>query len=64
MDVEHIVPKKEGGIESRCLKFDSVLNKIKHFHCAKLGSMSPCIYHDLYAGCFREDVALGSFHKL
>ena len=58
VDVACIVPKKEGGIESRCLKFNSILNKIKNFHVSSLGNMAPCIYHDLYAGCFREDVSL------
>ena len=43
---------------SHSLKEDSVLNHIRHFHCARLGMMMPCIHHDIFAGCAREDICL------
>ena len=43
---------------SHCLKEDSILNKIRYFHCARLGMMMPCVHHDIFAGCAREDICL------
>ena len=40
-DVENITTGDAGFIQSRGLKFDSVLNEIKYFHCANIGSMTP-----------------------
>ena len=41
---------KASGKDARGLKEDSVLNQIPYFHVAKLGSIPPCIMHDVYQG--------------
>lgn len=48
----------ETNSEAYGLKGNSPLNKISHFHVANVGTMAPCLDHDLFAGCAREDVSM------
>ena len=32
--------------EARGLKYDSIMNTIKYFHCCEIGFLPPCIMHD------------------
>ena len=50
------VEASKAGNESHGLKGNSILNDIKYFHVTK--HLVPCLDHDLFAGTFREDVAL------
>ena len=38
------------GEDPRGLKEDSIINDIQHFHCARTGSLAPCMMHDVFCG--------------
>ena len=53
--VEELSRGQEFMIEG--VKFDSVFNKLKHFHVCQPG-LPPCLGHDLFEGIVSNDLAL------